>query len=388
MVQVRNTEGVQGFDRNGNPKVNGRYGEGVKRVNTSPGRRDVRRYGIMFDGQPVLEDVCRYVSPDLEHVANWRIVCDVPSYVAYHDDQPQAIDDTNFEAILDELGIQIGDLRNADDGDTGDDIACFAEIYLDEMYGRTKVLLIAPGGNVHCLASGHMGLQEQVGVAFDLLTDEQADECGLYSGTSQDDWEGYLIETSEWIETNTDMHWHDGELWDCSQACYADDDLDAKNDRILRAQELADKLADYPILDDDAYGKREFEAWEKYVDVAIVDEGSNAQGRLSKFQDSVGLSDAAFDERYDLLDRLCVGEVANAVRNQMNHTNGFTGEYDPPFLNAVLKLLESDDSWSQTDKADLLLMFKEIDVYAGEVIGLLKLIGTEDPRGGDPQVWE
>jgi hypothetical protein len=91
------------------------------------------------------------------------------------------------------------------------------------------------------------------------------------------------------------------------------DDLDA----MARCEK---SLSDYPILDDDAYSTREWEAWAEYAPEAFKDEIRD--GECAEMIDE-DLSDFLTDHAETLLDELS---------QHLQYEYGFSGDYGPKFL--------------------------------------------------------
>jgi hypothetical protein len=247
--------------------------------------KEVTRYGIMFDGLPTLGDACDSAEQDWPELLTWRLVANDPTVLTYHEDDVEAMDETNFAAILDELGLKRKDIprverpsfyggsvamRTEDSrreeyerlvAEAVEVGACFVDVYLSGWHGSLKCLLIAPYVPAPCVAGSAMGFTNQVVLVYThLLTDEQRKECGPIHNDSKscnldcecESW------TSEWIETHTAFHWHDGEVWDCSVVCRESEESERAETRIESAEQMVAGLADNPLLDEEAYSAREW----------------------------------------------------------------------------------------------------------------------------------
>ncbi|GIV04071.1 MAG: hypothetical protein KatS3mg015_2901 [Fimbriimonadales bacterium] len=86
--------------------------------------------------------------------------------------------------------------------------------------------------------------------------------------------------------------------------------------------QLASQLDNYPLLDEEAYSAREYDAWLKYAPLAWSDEVRDAQ-RAGRYGDD----DAVYDALTEHWDSLLV-----LVSPHLHYSEGFSGEYSPPFL--------------------------------------------------------
>lgn len=87
---------------------------------------------------------------------------------------------------------------------------------------------------------------------------------------------------------------------------------------------LARSLADYPLLNEDAYNQREWEAWEEYAPTAWSDELRE-----------LGHVDS---DRRELLERIDAGAALACLSSQLDYWHGFSGEYGPNFLEIAANL--------------------------------------------------
>lgn len=87
---------------------------------------------------------------------------------------------------------------------------------------------------------------------------------------------------------------------------------------LAEAQELSSALANYPLLDEDAYSQLEYDAWQDYAPQAFRDELRYEHRDIDE-----DTADALIDATDDIL-----GDVAQ----YLHHYQGFTGEYGPDFV--------------------------------------------------------
>lgn len=92
------------------------------------------------------------------------------------------------------------------------------------------------------------------------------------------------------------------------------------NEVALEAAESCDRaLANYPLLDDEAYSEREWNAWIEYAPMALSDE----------------IRDSDLDE--DTADAILEhsDEILSAANSLLDYSYGFSGEYAPNFLDII-----------------------------------------------------
>jgi hypothetical protein len=188
---------------------------------------EVQRYGIMFDGLPKLMDLV--VMDSESDFASWRVVCSDPRKVRYDDDANEAIDETNFAAILNALGLKIADIGHADDEterEAAEVGAVMWEGYIGQNYGRTHLLLIAPSGEVQCLA------MERIESAMELVSQLS---------------EHPMLDEDEYCQRESDA-------WEAGMRDYLGDEVrDAQNRLALYAEhaDMSEESSDaaYTMLD-------------------------------------------------------------------------------------------------------------------------------------------
>lgn len=97
------------------------------------------------------------------------------------------------------------------------------------------------------------------------------------------------------------------------------DDMHADMLDTLRA------LSDYPLLDDDAYGERDYDAWCDYAPTAWSDELRDL---------STGRSDTHHSDpdRANVLACIDTGDALGVLAQHLHYNNGFSGDYAPNFL--------------------------------------------------------
>ncbi|MEO7555486.1 MAG: hypothetical protein ABIV94_02625 [Acidimicrobiales bacterium] len=102
----------------------------------------------------------------------------------------------------------------------------------------------------------------------------------------------------------------------------------ARDDIVPGMIDCAGALAEYPLLDDDAYSSLEWEAWQEYAPDALRWEitGACRDGLLT-------------DEQAD---ELLAGadDMLPVLAGALHYYYGFSGEYGPPFLTVLAELVE------------------------------------------------
>lgn len=88
---------------------------------------------------------------------------------------------------------------------------------------------------------------------------------------------------------------------------------------------LRNALADYPLLDEQAYSERQWQAWTDYAPTAWRDEIWQLRGRHHR----------AIDRLSEELDTLDANEVVSACQPFLNWEDGFDGTYEPSFLSIL-----------------------------------------------------
>jgi hypothetical protein len=180
------------------------------------------------------EYVFRY-SVDLPESMNvWHVIANDPHFMTYGDDDWEALDETNYDALISEL------------------LAVPVELSRDDLSDSPTML--------------------------------EALETGIAIAAQ------YLL-----------------------IAPTMTDDLDAM-------AQCEKSLSDYPLLDDDAYSTREWEAWAEYAPEAFKGEIRDADRAETIDED---LSDWLTDHAETLL-----GELSQ----HLHYENGFSGDYGPKFL--------------------------------------------------------
>lgn len=91
-------------------------------------------------------------------------------------------------------------------------------------------------------------------------------------------------------------------------------------------RQLVKRLSDYPLLDEEAYSEREWEAWQDYAPVAWHDEIRYDNGGRPEWL-------------IDAYDECEVGDVLNVVCQQMHYYYGFSGDYSPKMLDIADELV-------------------------------------------------
>lgn len=98
------------------------------------------------------------------------------------------------------------------------------------------------------------------------------------------------------------------------------------------ARHLSKRLADYPLLDEDAYSKREWDAWEEYAPIAFEDE----------IRDAVRAGILTDDEAQTLSDS--ADELLPILSQYLHYNYGFSGDYAPKFLDIFADLMRADNA--------------------------------------------
>jgi hypothetical protein len=217
--------------------------------------------GLMFDQRgefPTLAAVDRepwhldLYSIDTEPFEEWLAIAVDPTRVTYFDDDREAMDETNYAVLLDDLTTLLRD------DDREQDIPSVFASYA------------SPGG------TGPM-----------------------------------------WVTTGTEDALAAGVAVIGQVLAVASDNADA----IDAMREAKRALADYPLLDDEAYSEREWDAWAEYAPTAWTDEIRDAV--RSGWMD---------DDTAEALEDADAGEMVGALSSDLHYSYGFSGEYGPPFL--------------------------------------------------------
>jgi hypothetical protein len=82
-------------------------------------------------------------------------------------------------------------------------------------------------------------------------------------------------------------------------------------------------LADYPLLDEEAYSQREFDAWMEYVERDVPYDVRRAWSEVDD----------------DTVDDICTGEVCAAASHHLDDYSGFTGEHSPDIAYVIPSVL-------------------------------------------------
>lgn len=214
--------------------------------------RTIETVGIMYAAKdrefPTLRDACAAENGpnpymlDMETFGAWRVIANDPRGWMYGDDDREAMDETNYAAIVEGL---YGDALDIIDGRRIGENDEYLNLDTADYVTRERVLLLNPAGPNY-------------------------------------------------------------------------------EDNAAHALDCLHALADYPLLDEDAYSAREWEAWQEYAPEAWRDE----------------LRDAAAAERYDadMMDALYFVD-ADAILSHLSaglhYSGGFSGDYAPNFLDIM-----------------------------------------------------
>lgn len=272
----------------------------------------VERTGIMFtptvEGFPTLAAIERvepYVYAQVgadagDAFESWHAIAVDPNAYVYADNDVEAMDRTNW----DELCNIVAAAMEVDEGAQG----------IPHVFGGYRVN--TANGIEEAIAAGVAIIGDSYGrvLAVRPAVAAACAECGV---ASDDD--GYCANL-ECIHHNRVVS---GDL--------AAEALD-------EAQTAALRLADYPLLDEDAYSALEFAAWQEYAPIAFRDELRDA------VRDGV-MSDDEADAIKEHVD-----ELLGVVCNWLDHYAGFSGEYGPPMLQ-VLAELRTDAALTDQYKA-------------------------------------
>lgn len=283
-------------------------------------RPEVQTVGVMFeitDGTlatlEVLDRTTNHVnlhgltSPDgdlaTSGILQWVAVAYDPRSLTYYDDDAEAMDETNFDSIIDTLGVAESELPT---------------VALSYDSGATANLV----GVEDALATGVAVVRG-------------------YSGA-------VLVMHPEYRIPGTGSQWHPSEL-------NPEDDREQGTEVVFS---LLRALADYPLLDESAYSEREWEAWQEYAPQAFDDEVRDAtrngieQGAYAELLNATLSSFNATDsDRIQTFDSTEVeemiteaflqycddnaGELLSEADRQLDYQYGFSGDYGPSFLSIV-----------------------------------------------------
>jgi hypothetical protein len=106
--------------------------------------------------------------------------------------------------------------------------------------------------------------------------------------------------------------------------------VDPENlDDVEAMRDASRSLADYPLLDEDAYSAREWDAWCDWAPTAWSDEIREASTELRYSSTPTGWMDEDTAEAFEDTDAETM--VAELSRD-LHYYGGFSGEYGPPFL--------------------------------------------------------
>lgn len=212
----------------------------------------------------------------------WRIIADDPHFMTYFDDDWEAIDETNWDALLD-------DIRSGADQ--------FGTVKLH----RTRI----PGGYA-----------EQVWL---VIESDELPDIGTQDPEAFTQFDALLLSYPSylggWPFTDPQPH-------DIPQSHLLLVRVDSTADEVWH--QVSKSLSDYLLLDESAYSERNWEAWQKCltdwipIDVRrelVAGHGIDDDDRL--------------DALLDLIPEAC---------SQLHYWSGFTGEYGPSLAVLVLQI--------------------------------------------------
>ncbi len=264
--------------------------------------RDVNTIGIMFarpdNGEfPTVADMrgtswMNAYLVDTEPFSEWLVIAYDPHTVTYYDDDQEAVDETNWDAIVSSVPNY------------------------DELPTVSSDYLYAPGGA--CWQTG--GISDAVSRGVALL---KAGQTFLIIAPPV--WEvfdtvyGNIVYRTAHESLARDIAWLS--RW----TDYRSDGADL----LETMRDYSRALSEYPLLDEDEYSEREYNAWQEYAPNAWRDELRNGGG----------LDETMLDK----LDEIEPGDMLSILSEGLHHYAGFSGEYGPDFLDILADMLDKRD---------------------------------------------
>lgn len=238
----------------------------------------------------------------VDEFPGWMLVASDPTRLAYYDDDAEAMDVSNWDVIVGAVGDYACEVNYG-----GSDPAYswnhnVADAYEFGAFLVDRVLLVAPivGANGTCGSWAPIVDEDDSPLTCTLAHEHEGD----HENHESEDERGEVIS------------WQDTSEWRDHVA------------RVERLVELSDTLADYPILDDDDYSRRECEAWDSWAE----------SGGL-RYDTTRELADAGVDESViDAIDDSW-SDVWPIAMQYTHSTNGFTGECSPDFSECIVEAL-------------------------------------------------
>lgn len=148
---------------------------------------------------------------------------------------------------------------------------------------------------------------------------------------------------SEWHAPRAtwSTHWDDAPAWITGHDSWDRDDCHTcihvragDEDAVTTLEQLAGRLDDYPLLDEDAYSAREWDAWVTYWD------DFGFRDFVIDIHEDRGEADDVLDLPDDML-----ADLSYAVQQGMCYYSGFSGEYDERGARDALETWEREVRW-------------------------------------------
>jgi hypothetical protein len=243
--------------------------------------------GVMFTYLPDVVDAVDYRKP-ADMFDRWWVVAYDPRGWSYADDDREAMDETNFDAVCEGLGFTVSDIPR-------DDIS----------YGATPAAWERAAADFEREATEVGAALVSVGIR------------GTHAASAR----VLIIDPTRYVNGERGT---DGD--------------DRHSLRGTMAEELCKALGDYPILDESAYSERESDAWAEYAPQAARDELRDASAVVRADHTAEG---DACETVLDALDPRAVAEVTSAG---MHYAYGFSGDYAPNMLPILARMLATDET--------------------------------------------
>lgn len=246
----------------------------------------------------------------------WVIVGSDPSQMTYYKSDSEAIDRTNWDYVMDGL-----------DSDQRNEIEFMRDSVVfkntDDAWAETVAQFDSDNG------SWWMGREDDLPL-----------DTNVYSNVPWNSWSRLLL-----VKRGTDAHWSD----EVDGATLADKEspvwVESTNEAYEWAMQCISDLADYLLLDEEAYSALEFADWERCLtDYVIRDVARDAASKwMESLSDEVSesLGDWAGDDLADWVEASS-DEWVSAMHEGMSEYRGFSGEYDSDGArDAVVAWIES-----------------------------------------------